>query len=137
MLTALFNRLKTIAGPTVLRGVDKPEEVPDNGLVVMYDGEMGDPVETYLSPLTYLYQHQVPIEVIVMGDSREARVTALDALLASLGTTIAADRYLGGLCDDLRETEPEVDDLTEDGAASELGAVVRIICEYGTTSPLA
>lgn len=137
VLTALFARLKTISGPTVLRGADKPEEIPENGLIVMYDGALGEPVEVYLSPLTYLYDHEVPVEVIVMGDTREARVTALDALLASLGTALAADRYLGGLCDEVRELAPEVDDLTEDGAASELGAVVRIICEYGTSSPLA
>jgi len=137
VLAALFARLQTISGPTVLRSADKPEEIPENGLVVMYDGAMGEPVETYLSPLTYLYDHEVPVELIVAAETFELRTAALEALLAALGTVLAADRTLGGLCDEVRETEPEVDALSEEGAETEHGAVVRIICEYATSSPLA
>lgn len=94
ILTALNARLSALAA-TTLRGEVLPERVPAGGLLILRDGDPGEP-EVTLSPLRYLYQHRAEIEAIVQGVSRDA---GFDTLTASIGATIAADRTLGGLCD--------------------------------------
>jgi hypothetical protein len=44
----------------------------------------------------YHYQHRAEIEAVVQGADRDA---AFDTLTASVGSALAADRTLGGLCD--------------------------------------
>ena len=50
-----------------------------------------------LSPLRYHYQHRAEVEAVVQTGA--GRDTAFDALAAAVGTALAADRTLGGLCD--------------------------------------
>ncbi len=78
---------------TVLRGEVLPERGPAESLLILRDGEPGEP-EVTLSPLRYHYQHRA--EMVVQGAARD---TAFDTLIASVGTVLAADRTLGGFCD--------------------------------------
>jgi hypothetical protein len=50
----------------VLRGEVLPERVPAAGLLILRDGEPGEPAVT-LSPLRYHYQHRAEIEAVVQG----------------------------------------------------------------------
>ena len=80
----------------VLRGEVLPERVPAAGLLILRDGDPGEPAVT-LSPLRYHYQHRAEVEAVVQaGTGRDA---AFDALAAGVGTLLSADRTLGGLCD--------------------------------------
>ncbi len=47
-----------------LRGDVLPERVPSAGLLILRDGEPGDP-EVTLSPLRYHYQHRAEIEAVM------------------------------------------------------------------------
>jgi hypothetical protein len=94
ILTALHARLLTLPA-TALRGDVLPERVPDAGLLILRDGEPGEP-EVTLSPLSYHYQHRAEIEAVVQGADRDV---LFDTLTASIGTVLAADRTLGGLCE--------------------------------------
>ena len=94
ILAALQARLSALAA-TALRGEVLPERVPAEGLLILRDGEPGDP-EMTLSPLRYHYQHRAEIEAVVQGAARD---TAFDTLTASIGAALVADRTLGGLCD--------------------------------------
>ena len=94
ILQALLAALQTVPA-TVLRGEVLPERVPAEGLLILRDGKPGEP-EVTLSPLAYHYQHRAEIEAVVQGAARD---TAFDTLTASIGTALAADRTLGGLCD--------------------------------------
>ena len=94
ILAALYARLASLPA-TVLRGEVLPERVPAKGLLILRDGEPGEP-EVTLSPLAYHYQHRAEIEAFVQGAARDA---AFDALCDSLGAVLAADNTLGGLCD--------------------------------------
>jgi hypothetical protein len=131
ILTALFARLSALPA-TALRGDVLPERVPSAGLLILRDGEPGDP-EVTLSPLRYHYQHRAEIEVVVQGVARDA---AFDALCASVGATIAADRTLGGLCDWVEAEAPRPVDLAVEGAASLKAAVVPVILHYSLADPL-
>jgi len=68
--------------------------VPADGLLILRDGEPGEP-EVTLSPLAYHYQHRVEIEAVVQGADRDA---AFDALNAGIGASLTADRTLVDAC---------------------------------------
>lgn len=90
ILAALHTRLSALPA-TALRGEVLPERVPATGLLILRDGEPGEP-EVTLSPLRYHYLHRAEIEAVVQGAIRDA---AFDTLCASIGTALAADRTLG------------------------------------------
>jgi hypothetical protein len=54
ILTALHTLLQTLTA-TALRGEVLPERIPAAGLLILRDGEPGEP-EVTLSPLTYHYR---------------------------------------------------------------------------------
>jgi hypothetical protein len=131
ILLALHVRLSALPA-TVLRGEVLPERVPAEGLLILRDGEPGEP-EVTLSPLAYHYQHRVEIEAVVQGPDRDAD---FDTLCASIGLAISADRTLGGLCDWVEAEAPRPVDLPIEGAASLKAAVVPVILHYTTVDPL-
>ena len=131
ILAALHARLSALPA-TALRGEALPERVLADGLLILRDGEPGEP-EITLSPLRYHYRHRAEIEAVVQGATRDA---AFDTLCASIGAAIAADRTLGGLCDWVEAEAPRPVDLPVEGAASLKAAVIPIILHYSTADPL-
>ena len=132
VLAALHTRLQTLAAP-VLRGDVLPERIPATGLVILRDGKPGDP-EVTLSPLIYFYQHRAELEVVIQaGEERDA---LFDALAADIGTALATDRTLGGLCDWVEAEAPEPVDLPIEGAAALKAAVIVVVLHYATGDTL-
>ena len=83
ILTALADLLRTIPHVPVLRGEVLPERIPSAGLMILRDGNPGEPGVT-LSPLMYHYQHRAELEMIVQSAS--ARDALFDALAARFQT---------------------------------------------------
>jgi len=134
ILTALAELLLTVPHVPVLRGEVMPERIPPSGLVIMRDGNPGEPGVT-LSPLMYHYQHRAELEVIVQTvEERDAR---FDCLIGRIGAAISADRTLRGLCDWVEAEAPEPVDLPVEGSASIKAAIIPIILHYTTSDPLA
>ena len=132
ILAALHARLQTLAA-SVLRGDVLPERIPATGLIILRDGKPGDP-EVTLSPLTYFYEHRAELEVVIQaGAGRDA---LFDALTAEIGTALATDRTLGGLCDWVEAEAPEPVDLLIEGASVLKAAVITIVLHYATSDPL-
>jgi hypothetical protein len=131
ILTALHVRLSVLPA-TALRGEVLPERVPSAGLLILRDGEPGEP-EVTLSPLRYHYAHRAEIEAVVQGTARD---TAFDTFCASIGAALATDRTLGGLCDWVEAEAPRPVDLPVEGAASLKAAVITIVLHYTTADPL-
>ena len=133
ILAALHARLSALPA-TALRGEVLPERVPTEGLLILRDGDPGEP-EVTLSPLRYHFQYRAEIEAVVQGADRDA---AFDTLCASIGAVLtAADRTLGGLCDWVEPSAPEPVDLPVEGAASLKAAVIPVMLHYSTSDPLA
>ena len=128
ILAALHARLKTLAA-TVLRDEVLPERIPPAGLIILRDGQPGEP-EVTLSPLRY---HWAELEVIVQTPGN--RATAFDTLIAAVGT-LTTDRTLGGLCDWVEADAPASVDLPVDGAVALKAAVVTVVLHYTTADPL-
>jgi hypothetical protein len=132
ILATLCARLTALPA-TALRGEVLPERVPAAGLLILRDGDPGEP-EVTLSPLAYHYRHRAEIEAVVQGAHRDA---GFDALCASIGAAIVTDRTLGGLCDWVEAEAPRPVDLVIEGAASLKTAVIPVILHYTTADPLA
>jgi hypothetical protein len=133
VLAALLARLQTLAALT-LRDEVLPERIPTAGLIILRDGQPGDP-EVTLSPLRFHYQHRAELEVVVQAPN--GRATAFDNLIAAIGTALEADRTLGGLCDWVEAEAPASVDLPVEGAATLKAAVIAVVLHYTTTGPLA
>ncbi|HEV8035603.1 MULTISPECIES: acyl-CoA transferase [Paracoccaceae] len=133
ILTALADLLSTIPHVPVLRGEVLPERIPPAGLMILRDGNPGEPGMT-LSPLMYHYQHRAELEVIVQ--STTDRDAVFDALSAQIGAVIAADRTLRGLCDWIEPEAAEPVDLPVEGAAPLKAGIIPIILHYATSDAL-
>jgi len=133
VLAALLARLQPLAA-LVLRNDVLPERIPATGLIILRDGQPGEP-EVTLSPLRYHYQHRAELEVVVQAPN--GRASAFDTLIASLGAALESDRTLGGLCDWIEPEAPASVDLPIEGAAALKAAVITVMLHYTTTGPLA
>ena len=133
VLAALLARLSPLAALS-LRDEVLPERIPAAGLIIMRDGQPGEP-EVTLSPLRYHYQHRAELEVVVKAGT--GRASAFDTLIAAIGTALEADRTLGGLCDWIEPEAPASIDLPIEGAAALKAAVITVVLHYTTTGPLA
>lgn len=133
ILSALHAALQTQPTP-VLRGEVLPERVPANGVMILRDGDPGEPTVT-LSPLRYHYAHRAEVEAVVqVGNGRDG---VFDTLTAGVGIALAVDRTLGGLCDWVEAEAPRPVDLAIDGAAAMKAAVIVIVLHYASADPLA
>jgi hypothetical protein len=119
----------------VERNAAKPERIPPGGLVIVRDGDPGEP-EMLLSPLTYLYAHRVPLEIAARESGSQSREQVLDAMLAAIGAAVAADRTLGGLCDFIEAEAPATADIEAAGALPGRWADAAIVASYATPDPL-
>ena len=133
VLAALLASLQPLAA-VVLRDDVLPERIPATGLIILRDGQPGEP-EVTLSPLRYHYQHRAELEVVVQAPN--GRASAFDTLIASIGAALEADRTLGGLCDWIEPEAPASVDLPIEGAAALKAAVITVVLHYTTTGPLA
>jgi hypothetical protein len=132
ILATLHVRLQPLAALT-LRNAVLPERIPPDGLIILRDGDPGEP-EVTLSPLRYHYQHRAELEVVVHGTDRDA---TFDILITSIGTAVETDRTLGGLCDWVEAEAPAPVDLPVEGAASLKAAVITVVLHYSVPDPLA
>ena len=133
VLAALYARLQPLAALT-LRDEVLPERIPAAGLIILRDGQPGEP-EVTLSPLRYHYQHRAELEVVVQAGI--GRASAFDDLVAAIGAALEVDRTLGGTCDWVEPEAPASADLPVEGAAALKAAVITIVLHYTTTGPLA
>ncbi len=119
----------------VKRNLAKAERLPPGGLIIVRDGDAGEP-EVMLSPLTYIYTHRIPIEVAACETSSKTREQVLDEMLGAIGTAVTGDRTLGGLCDFIETEAPATDDVETAGARPGRWADAAIVAVYATTDPL-
>lgn len=124
-----------LPGAEVKRNLAKAERIPPGGLVVIRDGDPGEP-EVSLSPLTYLYSHRIPLEIAAYESATLTREQVLDAMTGAIGTAVLANRTLGGLCDWIEAEAPVTDDIEALGALPGRFADLAILAVYATTDPL-
>jgi hypothetical protein len=124
-----------LPGAEVKRNLAKPERIPPGGLVVIRDGDPGEP-EVTLSPVSYLYTHRIPVEIAAFESATLTREEVLDEMLAAIGAAIIANRRLGGLVDWIEAEAPSSEDIETTGSQVGSFADVVIVATYATADPL-
>ena len=136
ILAAVLLCLQSGFAATVRRNEALPERVPDEGFVILRDGDAGEPDIT-LNPRTAFYSHRVELELFVTQPTAGGGEALLDALVADVHAALAPDPSLGGLAENLVVTAPETGVLAIEGAAPILTARLTVIVDYLVSDPLA
>lgn len=123
------------SGAVIKRNAALPERITDHAMVILRDGEMGEP-EVSLSPLTYHWQHQVTIELFVAELDASARDARMDDLLVELAALIEADRTLGGVIEYIEIGPPKFDELAPDGTSGIKACLLPVVLHYSSSGPL-
>jgi hypothetical protein len=122
-----------------VQGLDSEDAAPDrigpNGRAYIESGDPGEP-EIDLSPLTYNYEHQIPVTLDGVAGNGLTAEQAVDAMVGSIADEIEADRFLGGLVTFLDATAPPGNDDYVEAASSTAGVSLTIVASYSTTRPL-
>lgn len=119
----------------VSRNRPKATEVGPGGLVVIHDGDPGEP-EIYLSPLSYTWSRRVVIDVAAFESPTQTREQVLAGIFAAIRVRIEADRTLGGLCEWIEPEAPVTNDAQTQGTEAIRWAQFGLVCVYTTSSPL-
>lgn len=119
-------------GTVVVRGEVLPTELTQDGLVILRDGDPGQPEET-MSPHRFHYEHRADLEIFVASTpERDAR---FDALKMAVGAAIAANRYAGG-AEWIEAMAPAAVDLPVEGADTIKAATIPVVLHFTTLDPL-
>lgn len=135
-ITLLLGHLRcAIPDITVLRNAVVPTAIPENGLIILRDGDIGEP-SLIFSPPRYAYYHQAVLEVMVQNGDDDTRDAQLDALLVQVGHALQQPFAPDDGIDCCRIGSLELTTEPIEGAATLKIAHVPIIVEYVTTNPL-
>lgn len=132
VLQSLLARLQTVPLVKVERNRLRPERLPPEGLIILRDGDVGEP-EILLSPLSYVWTHAARIEAFSGAADPDGH---LDDLLMAIATALTADPTLGGLVDLINVGAPDFDAAAPEGGADVKAAIVSVRLIYETAHPL-
>ena len=136
ILIALTVRLRAVPEAKVERNTAAPERIPKGGLIVLRDGDPGEPEQTLGGIGGVYYSHAVEIEVYVETGEAAARDAAFDALVRNIGTALDGDPTLGGLAFGMTTGRPAIDTEAVIGAPAIKTGTVDVIVEYESKTPL-
>jgi hypothetical protein len=136
MLEAVKALLETVPSATVERNSVLPEKVPNGGLIILRDGDPGEPEQALGGFGNAYYEHAVEIEVYVEEGDPAVRDAAFDALLQEIGVALETDPTLGGLTFGLTYGRPEPAIEAIAGAPAIKSATLTVTVDYETSAPL-
>ena len=136
VLDALKGLLETLPGAAVERNSVLPEKVPDGGLIILRDGDPGEPEQALGGFGSTYYQHAIDIEVYVEDGDAVARDAAFDDLLQQIGVALEADPTLGELAFGLTYGRPEPAIEAIAGAPAIKSTTLSVTVDYETNAPL-
>ena len=136
ILTALADRLRAVPKAKVERNTAAPERIPRGGLIVLRDGDPGEPEQTLGGIGGVYYSHAVEIEVYVEAGEAAARDAEFDALVVAIGVALDTDPTLGGLAFGMTTARPGIDTEAVIGAPAIKTGTIDVIVEYESETPL-
>ena len=137
MLEGIKASLETIPEAVVVRNSVLPEKIPPGGLIILRDGDPGEPEQALGGFGSTYYQHGVEIEVYVEEGDAAVRDAAFDALLQQIGAALEIDPTLGGVAFGLTYGRPEPTIEAIAGAPAIKSATLSVTIDYETDAPLA
>jgi hypothetical protein len=126
-----------VPGAVVERKSVLPEKIPDGGLIMLRDGDPGEPEQTLGGFGTTYYQHAVEVEAYIEeGDATTTRDAAFDDLLQQIGAVLEADPALSGLAFGLTYGRPQPAIEAIAGAPGIKSATLTVTVDYESDAPL-
>ena len=136
VLGALKALLETVPNASVQRNSALPEKIPDGGLIILRDGDPGEPEQALGGFGNAYYQHTVEIEVYVEEGDAAARDAAFDDLVQQIGAALEGDPTLGGLAFGMTYGRPEPSIEAVSGAPAIKSATLTVTVDYESDAPL-
>jgi hypothetical protein len=136
VLDALKALLETIPDVVVERNSALPEKIPNGGLIILRDGDAGEPEQALGGFGGTYYQHAVEIEVYFEEGDAAARDAAFDAVLQQIGAALEADPTLGGVVFGVTYGRPDPSIEAIAGAPAIKSATLTATVDYETDAPL-
>lgn len=135
---AITSHLGTaVPNASVLRNPDTTVTPTRGGLVLIEDGDPGEPIERTLgSPGGWYYEHPVRVTILVSGSNKDIRAATCDDLVAAVGAAAIVDRSLGGLASWVETSAPDVGNEQHDGGDAVTTATADIVIAYTLTNPM-
>jgi hypothetical protein len=137
VLEGIKASLGTVPDTVVERNSVLPEKIPDGGLIILRDGDPGEPEQTLGGFGNAYYQHAVEIEVYVEEGDAAARDAAFGDLLQQIGVALEADPSLGDLAFGMTYGRPEPAIEAVAGAPAIKSAALTVTVDYETDAALA
>ena len=97
ILEALFAALQTMEDVEVQRNTAVPVAIPESGLLILRDGEFGEPESSLGGFADYYFSHKADLEVYVQEGSQALRDTQSDEILQKVYAAFSSNITLGGL----------------------------------------
>ena len=136
ILQAVLARLETLPTTKVERNTAVPEKIPAGGLIVLRDGNPGEPDMALGGFGGAYYSHDIEVEVYIEEGDAALRDTAFDTLVRAVGAVLESDPTLGGLAFGITYGRPEIDTEGVTGAPAIKHGTITVTVEYETDSPL-
>jgi hypothetical protein len=136
VLDALKALLETVPDAVIQRNSVLPEKVPNGGLIILRDGDPGEPEQALGGFGNAYYEHAVEIEVYVEEGDPAGRDAAFDALLQEIGVALETNPTLGDLAFGLTYGRPEPSIEAVAGAPAIKSATLTLTVDYETDAPL-
>lgn len=136
VLLALLALLNTITGPTVARNEAVPQRIPSGGLLVLRDGDPGEPERVLGGVPNLYYTHEIDVEVYVQSGVAATRDSAMDTLLTAIDTKLAANLTLGGLVYGMTYSRPANGVEGVEGAPTIKSCSISITVDYESSTSI-
>lgn len=135
-LTALGKLvIETLPAADVERNNFDRDEVGKGGLIIVADGDPGEP-EVTLSPATYYWSHRAEIYVMVSGSKSTERDLQMDTIAAQIAAALEDDPTLGDVVENAQAIRLDIEEEPVVGGQNTKGAVLQILLNFETTSPI-
>jgi hypothetical protein len=137
ILQAIRDRLQAaLPMATIKRNRTRPVAVDPGGLLILRDGEPGEPEELLGGEGPYFYSHRAVLEVYARHEDDAVREALFDTLLLAIDVTLSADPFLGGLAQGLSYGRPAAEVEGIEGEADIKAATLDLTVDYQSLSRL-
>jgi hypothetical protein len=137
VLQAIKVVFEAIPDAVVERNSVLPEKIPAGGLIILRDGDPGEPEQSLGGFGSTYYQHTIEVEAYVEEGDAAARDAAFDDLTQQIGAALEGDPTLGGLAFGLTYGRPETSIEAVAGAPAIKSATLTVTVDYESDAPLA
>lgn len=114
-----------------------PEKIPADGLIVIYDGDPGEPELVLGGFNNAYYDHEIEVVLYIEEGDPAQRDLKFDTMLVQIGQVLEANPKLDGLVAGLSYARPEAAIEPVIGAPAIKTGTLIVMAEYDTSSPLA